>query len=148
MTLALNNPGKLICQKTKQLKPKELYGFTLLTAIVIIITDKLYTHKPESDPENETLKILWDFYIQTEHLISARRPTYWLSTKKVNLQIVDFVVPTDYRVKLKESEKGNENLDLARELKKTMDHGDDGDINCNWCARVLNMTIVIGALVY
>ena len=29
---------------------------------------------PESVLENETHKLLWDFDIQTEHLISARQP--------------------------------------------------------------------------
>ena len=31
-------------------------------------------HKPKSVLENETHKILWNFEIQTDHLISARRP--------------------------------------------------------------------------
>ena len=31
---------------------------------------------------------------------------------------MDFVVPADHRIKLKESEQKNKNLDLARELKK------------------------------
>ena len=35
---------------------------------------KWYMHKPESVLENETHKILWDFEIQTDHLIPARRP--------------------------------------------------------------------------
>ena len=33
-----------------------------------------YMHKPKSVPENETYKILWDSEIQTDHVISARRP--------------------------------------------------------------------------
>ena len=33
-----------------------------------------------------------------------------------------------------ESEKKDTYLDLAREL-KTMEHEDDGDRDCNWCAR-------------
>ena len=32
------------------------------------------SHKPVALQENETLKLLWDFEIQTDHLISARRP--------------------------------------------------------------------------
>ena len=43
--------------------------------------------------------------------------------------------PVDLRVKLKESEKKDKYVDLARELKKTMEHEIDGDTNCNWCAR-------------
>ena len=31
-------------------------------------------HNPESVLENETYKLLWDFEIQTDLLISARRP--------------------------------------------------------------------------
>ena len=47
---------------------------------------------------------------------------------------MDFPVLADYRVKLKESEKGVKYLDPARELKKTMENINDGDTNCNWCA--------------
>ena len=31
-------------------------------------------HNPAAVQENETHKLLWDFDIQTDHLISARRP--------------------------------------------------------------------------
>ena len=37
-------------------------------------TNKWYIYKPESVLENETHKDLWDFEIQTDHQISARRP--------------------------------------------------------------------------
>ena len=37
-------------------------------------TAKRYLHKPESIPENKMHKILWDFQIQTDHLIPTRRP--------------------------------------------------------------------------
>ena len=42
-----------------------------------------------------------------------------------------FAIPADYRVKLKESEKKDKYIDLAREQKKTIGHRSDGDINCN-----------------
>ena len=48
-------------------------------------------------------------------------------------KIVDFDVPTDHRIKLKECEKKDKYLDLARELKKTMEHEGDMYTNCNWC---------------
>ena len=48
---------------------------------------------------------------------------------------MDFVVPADYGVKLKEDKKKNKYQDLARELKKTVEHESDGDTNCNWQAR-------------
>ena len=48
--------------------------------------------------------------------------------------IVNFAVPVDHRVKLKESEKNYKYLDFARELKKTMEHESNGYINCNGCS--------------
>ena len=64
---------------------------------------KWYIHNPESVLENETHKLLWDFEIQTDHLISARRPDLMVINKKERTcWIVDFTVPTDHRVELKE----------------------------------------------
>ena len=40
-------------------------------------------------------------------------------------------LPADYRVKLKESEKRDKSTDLARGLKKTMEHKRDSDANSN-----------------
>ena len=71
-------------------------------------------------------KILWDFKLQTDHLISARRPDLVIinnnNKKKRTCRIVDFAVPANHRVKTKENEKKNKYLDLARELNKTMEH--------------------------
>ena len=36
-------------------------------------TTKWYKHKPESTLENGMHKILWDFEIQTDHSVKARR---------------------------------------------------------------------------
>ena len=47
-------------------------------------------------------------------------------------KIVDFAVAADHRIKLKECEKKDKYLDLARELKKTMEHGDNYT-NSEWC---------------
>ena len=49
---------------------------------------------------------------------------------------MDFAVPADHRVKLKESEKKDKNLDLARVLKtnkQTVELEYDDYTNCNWC---------------
>ena len=37
-------------------------------------TNKWYMHNPAPVLENDTHKLLWDFNIQTDHLIQARRP--------------------------------------------------------------------------
>ena len=70
--------------------------------------------------ENNTHKLLWD--IHTDYLISARRPDLIIinNKKKRTCKIVDFDAPADHRIKLKECEKKDKYLDLARELKKTI----------------------------
>ena len=84
--------------------------------------------------ENNTHKLLWDFDIHTDHLISARRPNLIIiNKKKRTFKIVDYAIPADHRIKLKECEKKDKYLDLARELKKTKEHVGDNYTNCNWC---------------
>ena len=87
-------------------------------------------HNPASVLENETHKLLWDFLIQTDDLISDLRPDLIIINKKKKKErtcrIVEFAVPADHRVKLKESEK--------RELEKL------------WKMKVTFIPIVIGGL--
>ena len=99
-------------------------------------TNKWYMHNPAPVLENATHKLLWDFNIQTDHLIPARRPDLIIikkKKKKRTCKIVDFAVPAYYRIKLKECEKRDKYLDLARELKKL------------WNMLVTIIPIVIGA---
>ena len=83
--------------------------------------NKGYMYNPESVLENETHQLLWDLEIQTDYLISARRLDLMIiikeKKKKKTYRIVDFAVPADHRVELKESKKKDKYLDLARELK-------------------------------
>ena len=75
-------------------------------------------HNPESIQENETHKVLWDFEIQKDHQISARQPDLDIVNKKQRTcQIMDFAVLANHRVKLKEGEKRDKFLDIAREQK-------------------------------
>ena len=100
-------------------------------------TNKWYMHNPPPVLENDTHKLLWDFDIQTDPRISARRPDLIIinnnNKKKRICKIVDFVVASDYRIKLKECEKKDKYLDLARELKKL------------WNMQITIIPIVIGA---
>ena len=77
--------------------------------------------------------LLWDFEIQKDHQISARRPDIVIvkkekKKKKRVAQIVDFAIPADHRIQLKESGKRDKFLDLAKEL-KNMEYENDGDTN-------------------
>ena len=54
--------------------------------------------------------------------------------KKRTCRLVDFAVPAYHRVKMKESEKRDQNIDLAGELRKL------------WNMRVMMIPIVVGTL--
>ena len=94
----------------------------------------------DNNNNNDSHKLLWGFNIQTDHLISARRPDLIIinnnnnNKKKRICKIIDFAVPADHRINLKESEKKDKYLNLARELKKL------------WNMKVTIVPIVIGAL--
>ena len=97
-------------------------------------TNKWYMHNPEPVVENSTHKLLWDFNIQTDHIIPARRTDLIITNKKKRIcKIVDFAVPVDHKINLKECEKKDKYLDLARELKKL------------WNMKITIVPIVIGA---
>ena len=55
-------------------------------------------HNPAPTLENDTHKLVWDFNIQTDQLIPARRPDLMIINNKIkeNLKIVDFAVPSDH----------------------------------------------------
>ncbi len=46
---------------------------------------------------------------------------------------MNFTVPADHRIKLKECEKRDKYLDLARGLKKNVEHEGDNYTNRDWC---------------
>ena len=104
-------------------------------------TNEWYMHNTGSAQENETHKLYCDFEMQTDHLISARRPDPVIvkkkkkkKKKKRNCRIVDFAVPSDHKIKLKEREKRDKYLDLAREMKNL------------WNMKMTMITIINGAL--
>ena len=65
-----------------------------------------YEHEQESVVENENFKILWDFIIQCEHMIEARRPDIVVVNEvKKEAMIIDMVIPVVTRACDKEREK-------------------------------------------
>ena len=89
--------------------------------IIIIII--IIMHNLESVLENENHKILRGFEIQANSLIPC-----------VNWKKKCYLVPVDHRLKIKESEKTEKYMDLARELKKL------------WNMKLKVLPIVIDAL--
>ena len=94
-------------------------------------------HNPAPILENNTHELLQDFDIHTDHLISVRRPDLIIinnkKERKKTIKFVDFAVPADHRIKLKECEKKDKYIGLSRELKKL------------WTMQVIIKSIVFGA---
>ena len=86
--------------------------------------NRCYKCSLESVRENEMHEVLSNFEIQKDHLISARRPELVrVNKKKKKRESAEwraFTVPADNRMKIKESEKRGEYIDLAWELKKKL----------------------------
>ena len=74
--------------------------------------------------------------------ISTSRPDLVIVNKKRNIWlIVDFLLTADYTGKLKEREKIDKYLELARKLKKIREHEDKCVINSNWDIRYIHLRI-------
>ena len=72
---------------------------------------------PESVQEDEAYEILWDV---ENHLISARWQDLMMIKhilRERTCQLVDFAVPVDHWVKMKENEKRDKYLVLEAEVK-------------------------------
>ena len=96
--------------------------------------DKWYEHQPERVLENEDYKILWDFSIQTNHVIEASRPGLVLAEKKERIcKIIDFAVPGDCRIEEKEKDKIEKYQDFGKELQK------------RWNVKIKIIPLVVGS---
>ena len=83
---------------------------------------------------NETHKILWDFEVQTDPLIPARKPDLVITDKKKpNYRKVDFAILADHRLKII-GWKGGKVFRPWYKTKKA------------WNMKVVVILIVIGAL--
>ena len=70
------------CSKVAQKEYKTRHDWEVCKKFKFNHMNKWYMHNPVSVLENDTHKLLWDFDIQTDHLISARRQTLIIINKK------------------------------------------------------------------
>ena len=78
---------------------------------------------------------MWDFSIQTGHVIEARRPDLVVVDKKeTSYKVIDFAVPGDSRIEEKEKDKIEQYQDLGRELQKI------------WNVKVKIIPLLVGSL--
>ena len=96
--------------------------------------DKCCEHEPESVLDNEDYKILWNFSIQTDHVIEARRLDLVVVDKERSCKIIDFAVPGDSRTEEKEKDEIEKYQGLGRELQKI------------WNAKVKIIPLAVGSL--
>ena len=97
---------------------------------------KWYELKTETVPGNETHKIIWDFEIQADHIIPARRSDLvWINKKKRQrkLAVLWIFRPNCPLSKNQRKWKENKHQDVAREVRKM------------WNMKVTVVTIVISA---
>ena len=79
--------------------------------------EKWYEQQPGAVIENENFKLLWDFTIQCDRFIEARRPDVVLIDKKnKEVKIIDVAVPGDSGVTEKELEKIEKYQMLSEEI--------------------------------
>ena len=99
-------------------------------------SSKWYEHRAEKVLENDDVKLLWDFHVQSDHVIEHCRPDLLLVKKKSKEAIIiDIAVPGDVRITDKEQDKILKYQDLKREIKTV------------WQLRKVSVVpIVIGAL--
>ena len=77
---------------------------------------------------------MWDFSIQTDHVIEARTPDLVVVDKnRRTCKVIDFAVPRDSRTGEKEKEKIENYQDLRMELQKI------------WNVRVKIIPLVVGS---
>ena len=107
--------------------------------------DKWYEHEPDSVLENEDYKILWDFSIQIDHVIEARRPDLVVVDKERSCKIIDFAVLGDSMIEEVKDKIGNIKIweDLGRELSR-LGKGVTEDLE--WNAKVKIIPLVVGSL--
>ena len=77
---------------------------------------------------------MWDFSIQTDHVIEAGRSDLVVVDKKGRSKIIDFAVPGDSRIEEKEKDQIERYQNLGRELQEI------------WNVKVMIIPSVVGSL--
>ena len=130
------------CSKLAQIEYKKRHDnvarivhWNLVKLHRLDVAEKWYDHKPEGVMEGDGTKLLWDFNIQTDKEIQARRPDLVVVNRKDNqCFIIDIAVPNDSGIFEKEKEKIEKYQDLRRQIAKL------------WSIKTSVVPIVVGTL--
>ena len=107
-------------------------------------TNKWYMHNPASVQENDTHKLLWDFDIETDYQISARRPDFIIINKKENLKNCRLCSPGWTRNKTERMWKEGYVLGPFEGMEKNMELEGDNYTNGDWCVWHSHQRIING----
>ena len=81
-----------------------------------------HMYKSESAPKNERHKILWDFKIQTHHLIRVRRPDPVIINKNKELAVLR-ILPSLHIIENKQKRKDKQVFRPFQRIKKSWNMG-------------------------
>ena len=76
------------CSKLAQKGYKARHDWEMCRKFQLDHTNKWYMHNPAPVLENDSHKLLWDFNIQTDHLIPARRPDLIIIKKRESAKLL------------------------------------------------------------
>ena len=108
---------------------------TLCRKYSLEVSEKWYQHKVDSVVENKSLKIQWDFNIQTDQEIKHRRPGIVVVNKEKNeCTIIDVANPGDHNLAQKKFEKFDNYSELRLKVARM------------WNKKMVVVLIIIGAL--
>ena len=96
-------------------------------------TNKWYMHNPAPVPENDTHKLLGDFDIHTDHLISARRPDLIIINKKREFAKLSTMLSQLTTEKNERMWKEGLVPRPCLGIEKAVEHESDNRTNCDWC---------------
>ena len=74
----------------------------------IPVATKWQEHQPEGVMQNETCKVIWDFTIQADYVLTTKEPDLIVDNERNEFQITDFAVPYDTKKYLKRTEESVE----------------------------------------
>src|ERR1700755_398072 len=96
----------------------------------ITTTNNRWEHIVDKVVENENVKILWDFRLQTDKILAHNTPDLTVIEKK-KVWLIDIAIPGDSRVEEKELEKITRYQDLKSK-------SNDYDANQQWWFQLLS----------
>ena len=85
------------------------------------------------NPEKFIRLILWNFEIQTDHLIPGKRPYLVLINEKDNLLSSELWRPCGPLSENERKQKEKQVLNSYQRTKKAVKYEGDWNTNCNWC---------------